>query len=671
MLLPEKMTKVLIVGSKEKLKETIDLFYELETIHPIDFHPDEPGFSLGAPFPIASEASQKLLKLRAVEKNLDLEKPAVKTTLSVSEVEDDLEDRLREIDTEIAGATETKAAVLTRVHELGLKKKQLEPLLTIPLELDLYHGYQSIEVLTGFVRDDPESALRAGVDRIEVYKSSDDKFVAVFVANSEAAEAQRILAQHGFTEMAVPEGTGEPAEVVRHIDAELEAEAKALSDATEKLEKLKEQHEAYIMATDEHLSIQVEKAELPLRTGATDHTFVIDAWIPSQLVAEAEKKLRDRCGEDVFLEVIEVKGRKEEHTAGERAPIHPEEEEAPVKMESKKPVGYFSHLTELISIPRYNEIDPTTVISITFPLFFGLMVGDVGYGIPFIVLGWLGLKKAKSADWRTISTMLFFGGIWATIFGLFFFGEMYGMHFTHNLAAGEPNWADLLGISIPSTINLGPLSIPLGLYNKLENVKILLYITVWIGLIHLFLGYGLGFANIAMKHGLKHAVMEKLSWILILVAGALLLLVIVDGLILGKGISFGDPRLLIGIGLIVVGAILAIRAEGGTAILELPALMSNVISYTRLAAIGMSKAGLALAFNNIAIVLMAPAGGVMIIVAAVIFAIGHLMIFVLAVLSAGIHGIRLHYVELFTKFYTGGGLKFNPLRVVRKYTTER
>jgi V/A-type H+-transporting ATPase subunit I len=85
----------------------------------------------------------------------------------------------------------------------------------------------------------------------------------------------------------------------------------------------------------------------------------------------------------------------------------------------------------------------------------------------------------------------------------------------------------------------------------------------------------------------------------------------------------------------------------------------------------MSKAGMALAFNMIAIEMIAPMGGIAIIAAIAVFMIGHLMIFILAVISAGIHGIRLHYVELFQKFYEGGGLAFNPLKIVRKYTSER
>jgi V/A-type H+-transporting ATPase subunit I len=176
------------------------------------------------------------------------------------------------------------------------------------------------------------------------------------------------------------------------------------------------------------------------------------------------------------------------------------------------------------------------------------------------------------------------------------------------------------------------------------------------------------------QHGMKAAFMEKASWLLILFGVFLIMLFLVDMLIqpIGwMGFPLLEYYLYIGLALMLPGLLLAFLAEGGGAILELPSILSNILSYTRLAAIGMSKAGMALAFNMIAIEMFAPAGGVMIVLGIVIFIVGHLTILMLAVISAGLHSVRLHYVELFTKFYTGGGAKFSPLRIVRKYTTER
>ncbi len=116
-----------------------------------------------------------------------------------------------------------------------------------------------------------------------------------------------------------------------------------------------------------------------------------------------------------------------------------------------------------------------------------------------------------------------------------------------------------------------------------------------------------------------------------------------------------DSYLYIGIGLVIVGTVMAFIGEGGGAILELPGLMSNVLSYSRLAAIGMSKAGLALAFNTMAFITIGTEG-INVIFAIMLFVVGVLMVFILAIISAGMHSIRLHYVELFGKFFEGGGV---------------
>jgi V/A-type H+-transporting ATPase subunit I len=313
------------------------------------------------------------------------------------------------------------------------------------------------------------------------------------------------------------------------------------------------------------------------------------------------------------------------------------------------------------------------IIAITFPLFFGLMVGDVAYGILFMALGWLGLKKVRTDDWRMISTMLFFGGVWATIFGVFLFGEAFGLHFARQITGGteELSWSFLLNMDLPHSIDLAGISIPLGVFSKLHDVNKLLLISVWIGIAHLFIGLGLGFANVAMRSGFVHAIKEKFSWVLILFGVALILPYMLAHLDNIMAMDFTSTAVLVPLAFVIIGIVLAIIGEGGTAILELPGLASNILSYTRLTAIGTSKAGLALAFNMIALEMLAPAGGAMLIFGIVIFMVGHLAVFILAVISAGMHGIRLHYVELFGKFYKGGGLKFSPLKIVRKYTSER
>ncbi|MEM0449767.1 MAG: V-type ATP synthase subunit I [Methanomassiliicoccales archaeon] len=683
MLLPEEITKVLIVGSKEHLKDTIDILYSVECVHPIDFSAEEEGFSLGTPMPVASEISAKLLKLRALEKDMGVEREEVADKIEVSQIRKDLDSAISTLSKEISEALEKKNQLTSKLQELDSTRKQVEPFASLPLDLEMYRGYSFLVVFTGFVKSISEEDLTGKIKNFELFLSPDKRFLALFVAKEEAAEAQKLLVQNGYMEYLPPRLDGSPEKVISTLDGEIASVKAKIEEAESHIASLRERYQSFMLASDEELSIQVEKAELPLRMGATEHAFVLDGWVPTKNVLALQKALDEKVGTGCHLEVLE--------TVPRRMHIHPEEakpgtekihvvEEPPSKLSPGKTIGKFSFLTELISIPKYNELDPTNILSITFPLFFGLMVGDLAYGVAFSILGYIGLRKCRTSEWRVIATMLFFGGIWATIFGLFLFGEAFGMHFGPQWVAhggesieelkelyplgNELSWSSMLGTALPQ----------LGMLSKLHDVKIFLFATLFIGLAHLAIGFILGIYNKNKQHGLKDAFFEKMGWLMILFGLFLVLLFMVNMLIQPiswMGFPAVDLYIYIGLGLIIPGIIIAYIGEGGGAILELPALFTNVLSYSRLAAIGMSKAGMAMAFNMIAIEMLAPAGGAMLLFAIVVFMIGHLTIFMLAVISAGLHSVRLHYVELFTKFYTGGGTKFSPLRIVRKYTTER
>ena len=688
MSLPESMSRIVIVGCKAHMEDAINAFYCVRSLHLIDHTAGADGLSIGTSLGTNSKASERLLKVKSMEKDLGIDKHVKAPPMHIQDIRTQLSaGGVEAVENEVMLALDKRNDLSHRITELNSKKKNLELLAQIGLDLELYSGYRTITSIVGSVKEDPTEALKNFADITETFKFYDVKagtgVIAVFCKVSDRDKIAAAIATCGFAEIQVPAGiTGPAADALDETDTELEALNTELEVVEKSIEGLRIKHKTFLKASDEELSVQIEKGEVPLHIAVTEYSYILDAWVPTKKYDEVKAKLEHKLDGNVYIELMETRGRK----ASEAEAVEPRFKTAPTKFNNGKITHEFQYPTKLVSVPKYNEIDPSVLIMFFLPLMFGFMVGDCGYAIPFIILGAYGLKTTHHKDWRAIAVVLFFGGIWAFIFGLLFFGEALGMHFVGHdtIWTGGVNvsWDGLLfgagavGTAFPDWFT-GLLYEGHGV-GKLVEVVLLLKLSIYVGCVHLMIGYLCGFYNKFIQHGFKEAFVEKGGWIFSFLGmvGICYMLTQILGIVQEPRFTGQTALIMMVIALVLValGVVINLKKEGIQAVLELPGIVGNVLSYARLAAIGMSKAGMALAFNYIVfgLIIGVQNGDVNIAIAVCgifMFAFLHLVIWTLAILSGGLHALRLQFVELMTKFFEGGGVEYAPMAAKRKQTT--
>ncbi|MBI4415750.1 MAG: hypothetical protein HY557_02050, partial [Euryarchaeota archaeon] len=510
-----------------------------------------------------------------------------------------------------------------------------------------------------------------------------DGAVAVFVPKEAEGKVRDYLARFGFTGVDVPKGEGDPKQLVGKLEADHQKWTQRLAEIEARIARLRERYARFVVEAEDRLQVEIEKAEAPLRFAVSEHSFVIDGWVPSPRV----EALRGALALLPRLHVDTLEG------AG-----HGEAEGPPVLLRNRGPARRFEFLTNLYSTPRYDEADPTTFLFLLFPIFFGLMIGDAGYGLVMIALGFiLSVKLRDNPDFADLMRVILYGGLFAYIFGLLLYGEIFGIPF-HAPAAHpeEVSWSAILGFAIPYSPPI----------HKLEAIGVidLLLLSIVASFIHLGTGYVVGFFN-ELHHDRKHA-LSRLGWLFVLVglfgffavlgrtpawcemdpanAGCLiaehrvvnqiffdqppLVWIPADGVLVGGMTMPFFSLAAIGLGILVL-----LPTEGLIAPVETISLLANMMSYTRLAGVAVAKGAVALAFNTMflpliindtlfrdtGILQLNPNLGLVILGFVFLF-LSHALVLILGAISAGIQSIRLNYVEFFLKFFKGGGSLFSP-----------
>ena len=638
------MARAVVAGPREKLAAVIETLHEMKLIHIVDHHGEDDTFRIGKPLPPAAELSENLVKLRSIANILALKAPP-KTSEEVRI--DELREKILTLELNITEEDEARKKATALLSDLDRRIEELRPFADLGLPLETYRGYDSIGVLVGRITKDLSEADLEGIPA-ELFQGPG--ILAVFVPKSSVDRVLPILGKFGFTQIDIPSGEGDPRVLLDAAVADREKWESRLEEIEGRLDTLREKYAAFVVSAEEALEVEVDKAEAPLRFAVSDHSFVVDGWVPKKRFQELRGKLEAR---GTYVETAES------HDAHEEA-------EPPVQLRNPKPAKPFEFLIHLYSTPSYRELDPTLFLFIAAPFFFGFMIGDAGYGAIFIAMGLVASSRIKRESiWWRIFFVTAIGGVWAFLLGFFVFGEAFGMPFHPAFDHPEELSFESFGIHVPLD----------ALIHKGFDIKDMMYLSLLFAALHLGAGYVFGFVN-ELGHNKKYA-LAKLGWFFCLFGLFTLLTSILSwspvahwvwNVPLGwfprtleRNLSgfVGQPIPLVSL-ILIFGCLLGLT-ESIIAPIEVASLLANVMSYTRLAGLGIGKAAIAAAFNTIILEGLIRSGQIGLLILGVFFLVlAQLLVFLLGWISAGIQALRLNYVEAFIKFFKGNGTPFRP-----------
>jgi len=395
-----------------------------------------------------------------------------------------------------------------------------------------------------------------------------------------------------------------------------------------KLRAIEEQASAYyreqgadLLALLDVCRDKLARLEAISNIAVTEYTFVVWGWVPDQYLASLKERLAVVSNNTVVFREIEAGGK----------------ENPPVVLRNSKPVKQFEPLLGLFPLPKYGTIDPTGLVASIFPPVFGLMLADIAYGIILAIgAAIMYLRGRKGTLLRQIAFVVAACSFFTIVFGAVF-GEFLG-ELGHHWFGLEPLWRERFNFTAT---------------NKAETLLGYMEIALAIGVLHVILGLLLGAVN-ARRTKNRSMFLESLAR----VVGVITLIVLVGRLASVLPPMFTTVGIVTAVVFLAIMIGLTIRSpmHGLMLPLEVLGTMGNILSYVRIMAIGLVSVTLAFLANMF--------GGIVgnAALAVVIAALVHILNLALGVIDPTIQGLRLQYVEFFSKFFIGGGTTYSPFR---------
>ncbi len=667
--IPERMERVRILVLPEDFDKTLRILHGLNAIHVIELKEEV----------IEEELKKKIQKVELLQRVLSnllsfIDKPItilVKEVIdpsSLDELFDSLTNKLEALNNDIIRLKE-KANSLKRNLDESLEILKFISVLSLAkpnIKLNsLIHKGKTIQALVTVIPEDKVDNLRKELENkgaiVNVLCTLQDKvLIQIVFTRKEEKVVQTIIEDYRCKALNIPALDMTISEYKGKVEQEIDSLSKQYDSIISEIKEKVNKHVNDIAFAKVLLENELEKVRAFKSFLKAKYVNGIEGWIPVSIKSRLINILNDKVKRYlVNFSKPDVK------------------EEPPTKTNNPRGIRNFEVLTKTYGIPKYNEWDPTPLIAYSFPIFFGLMLGDAIYGLFLIIATKFVLDKLvedpESEGFRRLKNILYISGITSTIVG-FLSGSFMGQ--VVDVSGG---FGSLLYPILNPYFKILYTTSPLlnGIYNMLSNPLNFIILAMIIGLIHVNIALILSLIR-SIKHHDLGGIMQNIGLLLIQIFGIPLLLMslfnyripVLQGL---QNALIGG--VIVSLGLIVLSQLLIYRALGVlTWIFAITGLLGDVLSYTRIAGVGMATVYLAngytflstMVYNGLASLIGVPVVSVIIagIFFLVIYAFTQLLNLALSTLGAFIHSLRLCFVEFLTKFYEGGGIEYNPIRIV-------
>ena len=658
-----RMRKIRIVTLDKYVAPTVDALHEQGLVQISDIsdsiQQDPELAELVTPAkatPYTGKLSSLLMKTNGISELLGnslSEGHGIKDTL-MSFISPDLpvQKNVEDLDTEafIAKAEETLSKVESKTHviegklsaldsetsELKSNKSLARHLSNFDMDLALLKDSKYTSTTVGRINVESASEIKTKLsnltDELDMFTvPSDDKdYVNIVVVTLKEFndDVYATLRKFDFEKIEIGNVEGTPQQIISNADARLNAIESERATVKSELRVVAEQWDDEILALKEQIENEKEKNEILSAFVQTKDAYMLEAWVPVKDTEKVEQLVETTSDGHCAFELIEVEGT--------------DDEDVPVLQQNGWYAKPFEYLVDMYSPVRYNAMDPTIFVAITFPFFFGFCLTDAVYGLVVAAIGVVllrGMGKVKESM-HSFGWILIWSGLWAVVLGLI----------TNGFIGDFPE--RIAGFRLPTVIPA---------VEAFVHPDTILIIAIIVGLIYTNIGFILGAINNLRYGNKKEAIGSQICWfvfeagIILLALGFMMPAIGMIGMVLG-GI------------LVIATIVMLVWANGAYGVMDIFGYMGDVLSYARLLALCLATGGIAMTVNILAQMLdqMIPFAGV--VLAVFVFIFGHIANFAFQVLGAFINALRLNYVEFFSQFFMEGKGKFEAFKAKRTFT---